>query len=619
MKINRLEWFVQQALPAVYDDSLSFYELLSKVLAKLNEVIDDVNAYFGEDIVEHVKTILNEWYENGKLADIISDVFDMKANTEDMNKIAVVFRGTTATELQLLLDIAKTNPNGLTIKVPAGTIIIDSVLRIYKNTHLMMDPQTILLRSHNGGFFINGDIGATYTGYDGQGHITIEGGTLDGNANVFTQGFNAFGLARCQDVTLKDIVFKDVIGGHAVDMSSSKDVKILHCSFIGYRPNVGDTVYREAIQIGEHTYDGFSEFGSYDGATCENITVKRCYFGPSGTGNTQSYSVAIGHHSAVHNKYHKNLKIKENTFDGIVYAAIHLFKHNDTIIEDNHFYGCFRGVFVSTPYTNSYSTQDENKVQRTTPQALSNLFIVNNLFVNLGYTAIEITGHGSAGYYAKVKNVQIKNNILDNSVPSQFSFIQLDWVDRALIEGNLGENATRAVAITYSNDVVFSKNRFINSLWEGIYVSEEEGEFQNTGLTYNIEILQNYLKTTQYNGILFQYVKGFKINENVIESPALETDNLRNGIMLSNSDRGFVSGNRVRKATSGNQNKYGIEVTGTTTNVQVFNNSVEGKTKPLSLAATAGVFEGAIFHNSTGSQKYKVSLDAAGAIVTTLI
>lgn len=41
---------VQKVLPAVYDDSLSYYELLAKIQAKLNETIADINN-------------LNEWQE----------------------------------------------------------------------------------------------------------------------------------------------------------------------------------------------------------------------------------------------------------------------------------------------------------------------------------------------------------------------------------------------------------------------------------------------------------------------------------------------------------------------------------------------------------------------------
>lgn len=38
--VRRLQYWCQLVLPAVFDDSLSYYELVAKVVEKLNEVID---------------------------------------------------------------------------------------------------------------------------------------------------------------------------------------------------------------------------------------------------------------------------------------------------------------------------------------------------------------------------------------------------------------------------------------------------------------------------------------------------------------------------------------------------------------------------------------------------
>lgn len=46
--IERFKYFCQKVLPLVYDDSLSYYEVLCKVSAKLNEVIDQVNGVVEE-------------------------------------------------------------------------------------------------------------------------------------------------------------------------------------------------------------------------------------------------------------------------------------------------------------------------------------------------------------------------------------------------------------------------------------------------------------------------------------------------------------------------------------------------------------------------------------------
>lgn len=69
--MQHLRYWCQKVLPLVYDDSLSYYELLCKVVAKINEIIDmidptEINVY------EAVKQIMDEWKEDGTLDEIIN-------------------------------------------------------------------------------------------------------------------------------------------------------------------------------------------------------------------------------------------------------------------------------------------------------------------------------------------------------------------------------------------------------------------------------------------------------------------------------------------------------------------------------------------------------------------
>ena len=42
--IDKIRFWCNKILPLVYDDSLSYYEVLCKISAKLNEVIDKIFA-----------------------------------------------------------------------------------------------------------------------------------------------------------------------------------------------------------------------------------------------------------------------------------------------------------------------------------------------------------------------------------------------------------------------------------------------------------------------------------------------------------------------------------------------------------------------------------------------
>ena len=90
-KMNFKRW-VHKVLPAVYDESLSYYELLCKITAKLNEVIeqgnttaeglqelkDYVDHYFDNlDVQEEINHKLDDMAESGELTDIIAQYLQL--------------------------------------------------------------------------------------------------------------------------------------------------------------------------------------------------------------------------------------------------------------------------------------------------------------------------------------------------------------------------------------------------------------------------------------------------------------------------------------------------------------------------------------------------------------
>jgi hypothetical protein len=69
--VDNLKYWVQQIVPLVYDDSLSLYELVNKVATKLNELIDQSNTYFSQDLKTYLTQILTEWQADGTFTSII--------------------------------------------------------------------------------------------------------------------------------------------------------------------------------------------------------------------------------------------------------------------------------------------------------------------------------------------------------------------------------------------------------------------------------------------------------------------------------------------------------------------------------------------------------------------
>ena len=56
-KIDKVKFWCYKVLPLVYDDSISYYELLCKVVSKLNELIEKYASF--DDVVEEIQTAID--------------------------------------------------------------------------------------------------------------------------------------------------------------------------------------------------------------------------------------------------------------------------------------------------------------------------------------------------------------------------------------------------------------------------------------------------------------------------------------------------------------------------------------------------------------------------------
>lgn len=90
---TRLKYWVQMVLPLVYDDSLSYMELLCKVVEKLNELGDDYNQLIDElsqkdydyNQMQQDIALLQEEMEKVKRGDYISNYIDALSKWIDDN------------------------------------------------------------------------------------------------------------------------------------------------------------------------------------------------------------------------------------------------------------------------------------------------------------------------------------------------------------------------------------------------------------------------------------------------------------------------------------------------------------------------------------------------------
>lgn len=142
--IRPFRFWCQKVLPLVYDDSLSYYELLCKVVAKLNEVIDGTNnvieeweqikSWVGDYIKDEVDKKLDTMAEDGTLDEIINEkIFNelnqkVNTNTSDINNLK-----TNLTEVESKVQTNTNNISNLTQKTNTNE---DNISKIEKTTLL---------------------------------------------------------------------------------------------------------------------------------------------------------------------------------------------------------------------------------------------------------------------------------------------------------------------------------------------------------------------------------------------------------------------------------------------------------------------------------------------------
>lgn len=533
-----------------------------------------------------------------------------------MGKVTITEKGAKGDKIaddtaafQAACDMAKLAvlTKGMEVRVPPGIYRLTDRVYLSKNTKIIMDKGAVLFRDHTAGFFVNGRSGDVFTDYNGNGNITIEGGVLDGNIANRNNSYNAIGLARGQNIIIRDVEIRDVRGAHAIDMNACKDVIIERCRFLGYNTDyttIGDNAsyFREAIQISNHTEEGFNLFGSFDGKPCDNVTVKDCYFGKSD--NLPAYPVGVGNHGHVLGSFNSNIFVYNNMFDGLTFAGIRPFKFNDIKMYDNKFSKCEYGIRFSNP--DGLGTGGGN------PEAGKNIEITGNTFFETKVRDIYIAAWQKDGFVSRVKNIKILNNTSEGLMATTEN-IFLQFVDDVVVRGNTVDKSYRFVWLAYGANTNIEGNDVKNFTTESVYVIEPDVALQGLGHSRDVFIKGNKMKNGGRTAILVGCaLDGFEINDNVIKDVTTETVSTRSAINISTSAKnGRAFNNKVR----GTNNKYGIEVTASTSNVQTFNNDLVGTTKPL-LNDSVGGFEGTYLYSKNGT-RHKLTVSDAGALVIT--
>lgn len=231
------------------------------------------------------------------------------------------------------------------VTAPARFYRMGSMLRTPARRRITFMPGTTIRREHDGPILTNTPAGGGAGGFGGYGGLHIEGGVLDVNGDGFPAYSGALAIAHAKDVTIENMTIKDVPGWHALEINSSKTVKIDNCRFVGFCHDgdtpggQGDRGLSEAIQIDAATSSAAYPWGGpYDGQTCDDVEVSRCWFGSSGTDGTTAWPRGVGSHNTSEPNRHKNIRVVRCTFQDLLDTAIQTYYWDDGSIEGNHIY-----------------------------------------------------------------------------------------------------------------------------------------------------------------------------------------------------------------------------------------------------------------------------------------
>lgn len=217
------------------------------------------------------------------------------------------------------------NESGLILFSPGKTYKTTAVLRVYADTVLDLNGGTISCTGKHMFFNFLGD--STFTGYSGNGNITIRNGTLIGGAISF---------GHAENVLLENVMFQNSLNDHFLEICACKNYRIRGCSFIGMQYLT--TSVMEYINIDPCARSPFpwlddASSAFYDGTVNDGIFIDGCRFS-IGTGDYAYGFNAIGVHASDGNA-HKNISITGNEISGYTGCGIRLNNMDGVLVDDN--------------------------------------------------------------------------------------------------------------------------------------------------------------------------------------------------------------------------------------------------------------------------------------------
>lgn len=508
--------------------------------------------------------------------------------------------------------------NGQVLYFPSGNYYLNGTLPLVNNLNIKAS------KSAN---FYKLDTGYTFKSQEGRGygaggkHISIEGGKWIAKEDYSTHIY--FNLMHVEDAIFKDMyILRGVNNGHVFDTQASKNIVFDGVTFVGMKSS-DDRYFTEAVQLDSSTAIGSSdsyEPDTYDGLSCEDITIKNCKTLPEldDNGIILTYAPSlVGMHAQTEGYTHHNIKIYNNYIQDTntrpqaasyqTGGSIHLRNVYDVIIENNIFYRT-KPIAHATAEINitigetviskdSISNMDVNYLD-TAYEDVYDIKIINNSFVGMYSTSFEsenagiIRITGSSKYQKNIKEVVVSGNIFkdtinpaninNNTFNTDTPSIYLSNITGISISNNVFDSVFSLGTIIYVTGLIINNN-VLNKVYRtvlkitqskgkvvGNYIDTTHGKIEVVKAS-TVDVIDNNIYNFSFsNPVAYRSVISHdktsygNIHGNVIDYSGSDA------VIYNESAKVFITNNDVNKIISNNTTAIGI----ITDNITKYNNKV---------------------------------------------
>lgn len=524
-------WWAHKILPLVYDDSLSYYEVLCKLTHYVNALITRTDEL--SDLYTELKDYVDHYFDNLNVQTEINNKLDQMVSDGTMAQIIAQFF-----QMYVTPEEYGAKGDGVTDDTEAIQNAIDSGLNV-----LFSKATYVVSKGSDPDNYPNGDepclsiIGAT-------------GQTIDGNGAILKVNAHGQGILEIKDsdyITIKDLHLSGYGSFPKLDINSGFAEKGA-ASLGGYYNTATNYEFGQFKNNSVDTsrYHGF-------GSNPDEVwgTFGNGYIGNCGSG-ILIYSNA------------NNVTIDNCKIEGFNYCGVEIgtrtqgnqdTSRNVKVINCD-IWNCYNaGVFVQGVTDANITNNNIRRIGH--PDAFPNNYVYQYTYADPGY-GISVTYIPDSGSYIVPTNVIISGNIIRDMIRKG---IDMHTGAICLINNNIIEN-TYGYGIQceqinsasgYLKDVIISNNLLRRAGQKGDCINVVSS--LETMPARNITICDNVMEYLNLTGIGSPiYVRYMPCS--VITGNSANASNARYGIVLVASPDSVVSDNRMQLDTLGDYLLY---------------------------------------------------------------